>query len=439
MKNKGVATLIMVFIIGMACLVVALGLLAIGSSAAIISNNSFGSKKAFYAAQAGVEDILVRLQQDPNLGGASPSSTDQTILDEAYYVATISPYENGDRIATATGRYKNYFKRIEVKLSTGSAGVPFSHAVQTGLGGVEIGTGSEIKCLAPCTDGNVYSNGDIKGDNKNSSKINGNVWAHGLITKLSVAGNAGVWVTKNASASGLIDCKVDGLRYAISTPGANCTGGTFTQTATAPEIIPLPAFNEAYWKDHAENGGVFNGDCSVLSGGADDCTYGTGRLGPLKVNGTLYVSNNKTVTVEGPLWVTGNITYDNNVIIQLSTNFRNAGTVIVTDGKMSQSNNVVFATAGTGRILSVSTYVGDSSCSNDVAMTVSNNVVGLIAYAVNGCVLLLNNSTYTGAIAAEKLVLKNNTIVEYDPSLATAINGITSHGGWGIFSWKEVD
>lgn len=439
MRIKGQATLAIVFIVGLASMALALGVASIGGASLLIAENNKGSKMAIYAAEAGVEDLISRLQQNPNLGVNAPFSTNITLLEnDSSYVATVSALP-GERVATATGRFKDFEKVIEVKMSSASASVPFTHAVQTGFGGLEIGLGAEVKCLAPCTDGNVYSNGDIKGRSTNSSKISGSAWTNGSITGLGSGGGIGVLVTKNASASALVRCQVNGSRWATSTPSSTCSGGTFTQTSSAPPVIPLPAFDEAYWKQQALAGGEFVGDCDVLSGGSDDCTNGTGRVGPIKITGNLNAFNGTTVTVSGPIWVTGDVNFDNGVIVALGSNFTQIGTVMVTDGKLLNKNNVVYEQNGSARLLSVSSYTGDATCESDIAIPVAQNVEGLIAYAKNGCIKLEENAIYKGAIAGEKIVLSNNSLVEYDPDLATAIFGVSAEGGWTISSWREID
>jgi hypothetical protein len=317
--------------------------------------------------------------------------------------------------------------------------------VQTGTGGLEIGSGSEIKCLAPCTDGNVYSNGNITGGNKTSSKISGSAWANGDITRIGTGGSAGVRVTKNAYASQLLHCQIDGDQSATtSSPGSGCPtalGRTFSQIPTPPPVINLPDFDNSYWEAQSTNpnigGSEFSGDCYVLSGTATDCSDG-GNLGPIKINGNLIVDNNTSFTITGPVWVTGDIVLSNNVIIQLDPSFGSLGTVMLADGRVIPSNNVTYSSSGSGRLLTVSKHVGDTGCTSDIAMSVSNNVFGAIFYALNGCVKMNNNAEYHGALSGQKIVLGNNTLVEYDPALSSAIFGATSEGGWAVTSWREL-
>jgi hypothetical protein len=59
-------------------------------------------------------------------------------------------------------------------------------------------------------------------------------------------------------------------------------------------------------------------------------------------------------------------------------------------------------------------------------------------YAKNGCVRVNSNSTFHGAILGIGIRVDNNSTVEYDPALQTAIFGLTRDGGWQTLSFEEI-
>ena len=447
-KRPGQAVMLVVFLVGMGSVALSLAMAALGVTQVQISENTYSSKKALYAAQAGVEDILVRLERNPGLGNPT-FATNMTSLGETSYVATISSPLSTSKIATATGRFKTFEKAIEVQLASSAAQTSFTTAVQTGNGGFELLQNSNITCKAPCTEGNVYSNGDIKGVKKSplasASRISGSAWAVGSITKLS-ENDSGARIEKNASASALVECLVVNDQLATAPgPSSGCplsAGRTYTQTVTGPPELPLPAFDESYWKSQATSsaigGGTWEGNCTVLSAGPDDCTNGTGKLGPQKINGSLFIPSNTNLTVTGAIWVVNNLNISSNNTIALDPSFVNSGTVVVSDGVISTGSNVTYASTGTAVIMIGSTKNDGLNCDLP-AISVSSNTNNVIFYALNGCVNVAANSQFFGAIVGQKVRVSTNSTIEYDPALANAVFGASSAGGWVITSWREVE
>jgi hypothetical protein len=445
--QKGQAALVMIFILGMASLILSLSFSSTGITNMQISSNSYSAKKAFYAAQTGVEDLLIRLKQNQTLGDPSPIQTSNN-LDQAYYIATISAPSGQERIITAQGNYRNFTKKIRVVLNSSSEQTSFNAAVQTGGGGFELEENSKITCKAPCTQGKVYSNGDILGIKKSpkssASRIVGAVYAHGVISGLG--SGTGVWVDKDASAAALLKCTVEGDQASLASgPVSGCplaSGKIYRQLSEAPPALPLPSFNTDFWKYQATNsaigGSTFTGNCDVKSGTSTDCTNGTGLLGPRKIIGNLIINAGKNLTVTGPIWVTGNINIANNNTIILDPNFINYGTVVLADGNIATDANVDFTKNGSAVIMMTSLKDDGQNCSTP-AISVANNTTDVVFYALYGCVRISNNALFDGSVVGQKVHVGGNSTIEYDPALAQAVFGSSCVGGWAITDWQEID
>lgn len=268
----------------------------------------------------------------------------------------------------------------------------------------------------------------------------------------------------NVHANTIIDTKVCGDAYyqTIDAPSSNflasptnptcpnpLTPGTGYPASADPAVQTMPVSdgNITQWKSDASIGGTYSD--------AAHCTPANGAiLGPAHLACDLTVTNGKTITIAGPIWVEGNILLDNNVKLLLDPSFGTSSAVIVADypadttlkGTIRTTNGVVICgsagyNSGTGQcnpsdgsfIMMLSTYSGTSK-----ALAIENNVEGGIFYAAYGSAELENNAAVK-EIIAYKLELENNVTIVYESGLANA--NFTSGPGasWKINDWKEVE
>ena len=113
--------------------------------------NFSDSKKSYYLAEAGLEDVIYRIKN-----GITVAENNVLVIDGENVVTSISDDVSGNKIITSTSDRNDYIRKVESSLVIGE-GVAFNFALQTGNGGFFIEGGSTI-------DGNVYSNGNIIGD-----------------------------------------------------------------------------------------------------------------------------------------------------------------------------------------------------------------------------------------------------------------------------------
>ncbi len=227
----------------------------------------------------------------------------------------------------------------------------------------------------------------------------------------------------NAYANTINNTTIEGIIYCQTGTGNNKECDT---SQVDPVQLPMPISNQNIldWKDSALIGGTYNGDYSVSN---------SEMMGPKKINGDLNIKGNKTLTLSGPIWVTGKLTVENGATIKLGISYSNSSEVIIVDGKIKLENNSNFIGSGTtgSYILALTTS------SSHEAIEVENNSGAAALYAANGTIKMSNNATAT-SIVGYSIHLNNNAVITYDSGM-TNINFIGGpSGSWNINSWKEI-
>ncbi len=335
------------------------------------------SYEGIYAAEAGVEDILLRYFDATK---QLPSSYPATLLvGTASASTTLREDPLGNAIIISEGDRLSRMRAVRIYASPIGPGV-FHYAVQIGDLGLTMGSNSRVI-------GNIYSNGNITGDS--NSEIQG-----------------------DASAVGT-----------ISSPRPTVTG-VRTEGVTPQS---LPQVDIAYWKARANvNNDPFVGNLVY--------DQGSSILGPRKVEGSLTLNSNASLTMTGPVHVTGNFTMDSNSDLFLSENFSASTTVIIVGGDITFSSNAeVHATSATpkGYILLLSESASGTAINID-----SNNPIDGAVYAPNGTVVIGSNTGVT-SIAGRRIRLDSNATITYNFGLRRADFTGGPSSGASIISWQE--
>ncbi|MDO8523046.1 MAG: choice-of-anchor R domain-containing protein [bacterium] len=293
-----------------------------------------------------------------------------------------------------------------------------------------------------------------------------NYWLWGKDSADSYADNTGKytsdWDSQNANWSnaggdlafqawiGGVSTKIDGLTIGTSTAGtghANVFVDTSVHGSACPnqycfvenpprEEMPISEGVIQDWR----NGGSAGGTCvppTCDSDGNYSLTVngGSASLGPIKITGDLTVSNNSTLTVNGLIYVAGNINLSNGCVVKLSSGYGSLSGVIVTDGTVNVSNNCTFSGSGTQ-----GSYIMIMSAKNAPAgdvINVNNNAVSVIFYASNGRINFSNNAAAKEA-TAYGIDLENNATITYESGLSNVNFSSGPAGGWDIIEWKEI-
>lgn len=224
------------------------------------------------------------------------------------------------------------------------------------------------------------------------------------------------------------------------------TAGSYHIETSDPavEAMPISDSNIADWKVTASAGA----DLSSLCNASGTIVLDTGFM-----NCDFIPGGGSAITLNGTVWIKGNMTFSTNTKMKLSTNYgTNSGVVVVdsTDsakGKIDIGNNSpICGTQGYTTsplaclpsngtyILLLSTHAGYA----DNAINIANNSNGAIYYAHNGQAQVSNGANVK-EVTAKKMLLKQNAVVTYEQGLENASFSSGPGGGWEINSWKETE
>ena len=243
------------------------------------------------------------------------------------------------------------------------------------------------------------------------------VWIGGTVTSI---GN--VDIGNISSGTGRANLFIGTTIHGSDCPNAYCIVDN-----PSPEALPISDGVIQDWKDAAAAGGTTVGDVTVS---------GSQTIGPRKITGKLTVSNGSTLTVSGTLWVVGDIVFDNNSIISLSSSYGSLSGVIISDAKIDVKNGA--AVSGSGNPSSFAMLLDAKDSTGEETITVDNNSTGVIYYAGKSWIKFSNNANAKEA-TAHGVRMDNNATITYDSGLANSQFSSGPAGGWDIQSWREVE
>ena len=399
----------------------------VGSTGSVITDrkmaqNLIKSKASYFTSEAGTEDVSYRIIKSKNYNN-------EEILTLNGYIASSTVVDNsGVKEVTTIGDVDGHVRKIRTNLVVGT-GASFHYGVQVGNGGLVMSNTSRV-------DGNVFSNGQITGSNSNI--INGDVISAGfpgLITGIHTAGSAyahtitSSTVGEDAYYQSISGTSVGGYSY----PGS-------TDQATAP--MPIPDSQIEDWKSEALAGGTHTSPCPYSISGAVS-------IGPKKINCDLNLDGTDDVTLNGNVWVSGNINFSNSAKMRVNPSLGDKTIVIVADketnrsssGQINMSNSTQFFGSGSSKsyVLLISQNNSAEMGGWNSAINVSNSVSGkVLLYAPHGTINLSNSISIKEA-SAYKIQLNNSASVLYETGIANLLFTSGPSGGYSIDSWKETE
>lgn len=431
----------MILLVGFVAITSAIASSSLSVSNVLVEETIHTSDQAWYAAWAGIDEMLYRLRSRQNF--VPRYQVDLDLGSGATVSATIEG-DNNQKTVRSSGYVGGVIKNIEVKVASSSSKASFIYAIQAGTGGVDLEGQTVIKGSNNAS-GNVYSNGAVRGKSTSSgnsgSRVLGSIWAVDYIGGLDSPTTGGVYIQKDAWVNALSACRVTGNARA-SAPPSNCPySGSFT-LSSAPPAIPLASVDATYWKNLAQAGGTWNGNC-IIDGSSLDCTSGTRQLGSIKIDGNVNVPSGTNLTITGPVWITGDLVIDSNNIFYTAESVGKNSVVLVVSsptnpanlGQIVTSSNVSFLRNSQGAGLIFISENTSEQCGSGPAIETSSNTATVVFVALSGCVHINSNSVLSG-ILAKRIYVENNSTIEFDPSMARAIVEPNS-GGWAVLSVKE--
>lgn len=228
----------------------------------------------------------------------------------------------------------------------------------------------------------------------------------GVITH--IIGAPGVTIGGSAHANTLENLSITGSAYYQTKNNITAAHYYPNSTDPLPTNFPVSDGNIVDWKQRAQDAGVYTGDINSCQS----------TLGPGKYVGNVTFTNGCTVTINDPVWITGYLDINNNVILKLNSTYGAASGVMVMDDKITMANNVNVRGSGTAGsyLMVLTTY--DSRANGQVALSVNNSTNQGILYAGNGLADISNVSHLT-ELTAWKVHLENGVIINYDSGLAS--------------------
>jgi len=397
-----ITILVLVIILGIA---LSISLLTFGQQK--ISANIVRSSQAYYIAEAGIEDALLRLKQNYQM---APLSYNLNVGNGSIDV-DIPSIVGGSRTVTSQGNISNRIRKIQIVYSIDTEEISFQYGAQVGDGGLVMDNDSKVY-------GNVFSNGNISCSN--TSLITDTVIVAGLGNTISgaiIGGDLYVNTCNNSTISGDLYALVDN----------SCSYSSFISQAP-PDLIPLPISDAKIteWKQEAEAGGII-GDYNLAGSSSDS-------LGPVKINGDLTLENNSELTITGTIWVTGNVNVKNDVIVHLSFDYGTLSGIFISDGIITLENDS--RSSGSGQPGSYLLYIS-TSLANPAILT-KNDIKADIIYTNNGWIAI-ENDVDVREVIGYGLYLKNDAKIIYEVGLANAVFTSGPGGSWQVQSWKEIE
>ncbi len=458
-NQKGAVAILTLLAISVFALAVMSTVSVLAANALQMSSADANSDKTFYAAEAGVNEALNKLITNPvpepfslSLNGVNVQITVTSSSDTTPCASNPdNPYPRiiQSQATDSTGKERT----VQIIACSSAFSGGFNYAVQGGAGGIFMDQNSYII-------GKVYSNADIIGSNgaevRTVSGTPGDVWVADTNTldNVHAFGDVRAHAIKNSTIGGHAY-----YQTVIGTVKANNGSDTCTENENGPNCfdgsadqpqrdLPINDADVQNWKDDISDPSNPNTPLGPSGGSCPANTYcvsGSATLGRQKINGNFYLGNGATLTLTGNLWVSGNITLDNNGAVKLSDDLGGGSTVIISDGTINVENNLSIQGNSDPRsfllVLSTSNSGVSDSCSDPHAVPTvyaSNNSTAIIFAAIHGLLKVKNNG-HLNAAAVQKLCLENGANVTFNTNLAsfTVPGGGGDTVGTALGTWQE--
>jgi len=420
-NNRGYVIIILTILFASIGLVVVLGgATPVITHYASIKGSSY-SKQSILIANSAINEAVYRLKTGKNL----PNSLTLT-LDTGSATVNTTATPQGKRIIVE-GNKNNYRRTLLTEFIFGT-GVSFHYGVQAGQGGFIMQNSSSVL-------GNIYSNGSIVGA--------GN-WVYGDVISAGPTGLLdGIRATGTAFAHTIRNSTINKDAYYTTITNSTVHGISHPNSPDQP-TVPMPISDEMIeeWKTWAEDTGAVectNGKYSITS---------TMTIGPIKVPCNLEIKgNNIVVTIDGPIWVTGNITTQNGPILKASETLGVHSVPIIADNPadrtgssiitLGQSTQFQIAGAG-GKFIFLISQNNAAELGMDInAIDIGQSAGALVAYAGHGQVTL-GQSVNIKEVTAYKIKLQNTAQVRYDSGLPSVLFESGPGGGYTLSRWSEI-
>ncbi len=419
--DGGAAMLIAVIFFLFATMTIILGVASPILKQAAVSKNIITSKGSYYLAEASVEDILYRLKN-----GKQVATTENLSLNGGTVSTSVTDIAGG-KLIVSNGNVTNLDRKVQATVVLGT-GIAFHYGVQSGRGGFVLENSSSVT-------GNIHSSGSITGA--------GNIVRGDIVSSGATGLIDGVHATGTAFAHRINNSTIDRDAYYTTITDSNVGGNSYPGSPDQPDVdLPISDEQIEEWEGFAAAGGTVT------------CTSGTytissnTTIGPKKIPCDLLIKGSGiVVTINGPIWVTGNIDTQVSPTIKMASSLGNNNVAIIADNQSNRSGsgiisigqNTVFQGSGSaGSFIFMISQNNSAETGGSInAINLGQGASAMVAYASHGQVTL-EQSVSIKEVTAYKIILQNTANVVYDRGLPSVLFDSGPSGGYEVTDWREI-
>lgn len=420
-RKKGAAILIVVILLTLGSMLMTIGI-SRGTYGDVVNTRTLlQSRQSYYTAESAIEDAIYR-----HMSGKSIGASEVLSIGSSTATTTITNVFDEKHI-NVTAIDNLLYRKIRGIIRVGN-GASFNFGMQSDVGGISMNNSSSVT-------GNAYANGPITGGG--SSMIYGDVISAGASGLID-----GVHATGSAWAHTIDDSTIDKNAYYQNISSTAVGGVSYPGSADqATSSLPIEDSLIEEWKVQAAAGTIITGPCPYTIN--SDVTLGATKI----TCDTIITGNNTDVTLTGPVWVDGNLTLEKaSFHIDASLGTKSVQMIAddpeshATGSKISitQSTNFYDDDGGSSYVLLLSRNSSAKDSGSETAIELTQSANGkVLVYAAEGKITLANSVTMK-EVTGYKIVLGNNTNVQYETGLASLLFSGGPGGAYVITSWNEV-
>lgn len=336
----------------------------------VINQDSEIDTRGYYAADAGITDVIWRFDQrtSPPFPYAMTDKVNgmDVFLTEVKQPVVVGPVTTYSILSTAKLGSKTIYK-IFAEINVNTSVSPFDYAIAT--------TGGDINVYNPAT-----------------------------VTS-TPPGNGDMFATGNIKLTG--GCSsVDG---AITATGSISPSGCPSSSPNAPPVT-FVALDTSWYLTEANKGGP-----PAPLGAIDN--KNNYHLGPKHITGDLSIKGS-SIILDGVVWVDGNINIKNSNVTCSGNGYFIANGV----GK----NIVVEVGSELSKTINLLCLNGNVNVSQSAQ-------IGTI-YAPNGNIVMGNNGTVYGSLIGKSVSVWNNRVINFQVSIGNPLPGVIASGTGAVLS-----
>ena len=397
---------------------------------ALTERRAIASTQALQLAEAGMDQAVYQLNQDSSYTGETG-----TPLGNGTFTVIVTNIDSSTKRIIATGYIPNAanpsaYRTVKATVSVNPNVISFNYGIQSGNGGFVLQNSSSVT-------GNVFSSGSITGS---GNTINGDVISAGLgglVYGVHATGSVYAHMIGNASQNTTVDKNAYYMTTITNTnvSGLNCPNAHCFPNSTDQPVVALPISDAqiSQWENDAA--GTVTGCTGIY-----EIKNTTASLGTQKITCDLDIKGS-TVTLTGPVWVTGNITIETGSIIKMSPDLGSDNVAFMADNpanrlsssKIALQNGAIFQGSGAhgSYVFMISQNNSAETGGSTNAISMGQGASALVGYASHGQITL-SQSTNVKEITAYKIVLTNTASVTYDTGLPNTLFESGPGGSWVV-------